>query len=444
MQLVANFGTDDFSGKTINSVIWQEFMNYTYLATDYRLSEIWNNFYGAINQASDIIKNVPSSPFQQASKDRIVAEAKFMRALYYFNLVRMFGKVPLIIEPTSSLDNLNHARNSTQEVFAQIILDLNEAAAVLPAASATPAGKATRGAALALLSKAYLFMGSYGKYKSVSGYDWVDVNQAFANSVNFGKQVLALPEYSLASSYPSIFQVETENNSEIIFSVQFEGSSSISGQGGFTVNNFGPAFVADAKTGSSLNNSRGGQANARPTKNLIARYATTDSRLAWNVAKVGYNVCTEVTTTVSYAGKFRKPCGFNGQHFSDPVNFPLLRLADIMLVVAEADAELNNGVATALGLQLVTQLRTKRYAPNVPGAITGNFLDFIFDERSRELCYEGQRWFDLQRTGRLINAVKSATLSIGTTSAPANIQPKHYLFPIPQNEIDNNSLISNT
>ncbi len=80
----------------------------------------------------------------------------------------------------------------------------------------------------------------------------------------------------------------------------------------------------------------------------------------------------------------------------------------------------------------------------VPEAPAGNFLDFIFDERSRELCYEGQRWFDLARTARLISAVKATVLLTATTTAPANINTKHYLFPIPINEILNNSAIDIT
>ncbi len=113
-----------------------------------------------------------------------------------------------------------------------------------------------------------------------------------------------------------------------------------------------------------------------------------------------------------------------------------------MLMVAEAEAEGNGGNATVNGLALVAKLAAKRYtvAPEPP---TGDFLDFIFEERSRELCYEGQRWFDLARTGRLVNAVKSTQVTISTTVAGANIKPTHYLFPIPQNEIDNNSAISN-
>jgi len=443
--VVANFGTDDFAGKGNTSQAYADYMNYTYTSSEETLDLIWKNFYAGINQASDIINNIPSSPLSDASKNKYGAEAKFMRAFFYFYFVRMFGGVPLITTATTSLDPnaFNTKRASIQEVYNQIIKDLKEAAPMLPEVSQTPAGRATRGAALAMLTKVYLTMASYGKYKSVAGYEWVNVPEAFTNAVSTGQQVLAIPDYALLSDYGSIFEVPTENNPETIFSVQFEGSSKVSGKGGGLANLFAPASNGD------INLSRGGQNNARPTQNLINKYATGDTRKTRNIVNFSYKGCVEVpgatTLALTYAGKFRKPCGFDGQHFSDPINLPLFRLADVMLMVAEADAELNNGAATARALKLVTDLRVKRYLSTVvPSAPTGNFLDFIFDERSRELCYEGQRWFDLVRTGRLINAVKSTLLSVSTTTAPANIQPKHYLYPIPLNEILNNAAIDVT
>ncbi len=223
--IVANFGTDDFSGKGANNQMYGDYMNYTYNSSEERLELIWNNFYGGINQASDIINNIPSSPLSEATKNKIGSEAKFMRAFYYFYLVRMFGGVPLVTKETTSLDALNTKRASIQEVYVQIIKDLTEAAPALPEVKATPAGRATRGAALGMLTKVYLTMASYGKYKPVAGYEWVNVNEAFKNAVTTGQQVLAIPDYALLSNYGSIFEVETENNSEIIFSVQMHGSS---------------------------------------------------------------------------------------------------------------------------------------------------------------------------------------------------------------------------
>jgi len=441
--VVANFGTDDFSGKGAANQIYGDYMNYTFTPAEERLDLIWNNFYSGINQASAIINNIPASPSSEATKNKLGSEAKFMRAFYYFYLVRMFGGVPLITEETTSLDALNTPRASIEEVYTLILKDLTEAAPLLPAVNQTPAGRATKGAALALLTKVYLSMAAYGKYKPLAGYEWVNVNEAFTKAVTTGQQVIDMPDYALLSNYGSIFEVATENNSEIIFSVQMHGSSQVSDEGSWLANFFAPASVGD------INVSRGGMNHARPTRNLINKYATGDTRKTWNIVNFSYNGCTEVpgptTLAQTFTGKFRKPCGYDGQHFSDPINVPLLRLADVMLMVAEASAELNDGAATPIALQLVTSLRTKRYlATVVPAAPTGNFLDFIFDERSRELCYEGQRWFDLARTGRLINAVKATQLATATTTAPANIQTKHYLYPIPLNEILNNAAIDFT
>lgn len=434
--IVANFGTDDFSGKATNNQTYGDFMNYTFTAVEERFDLIWNNFYAGINQASDIINNAPSSPLPETVKTRIGAEAKFMRALFYFYLVRMHGGVPLVTKETTSLADLNTKRASIEEVYNQIIKDLSEAAPALPEVNAIPAGRATRGAALSLLTKVYLTMGSYGKYKSVAGYEWVNTTDAFTKAAATGMQVLSIADYMLVDNYGSIFETATENGPEIIFSVQMEGNALIHNEGSWVANLFAPARIGD------INLSRGGLNHARPTENLINRYALTDTRKAWNIAEFGYKGCQEVAQNQIYAAKFRKPCGYDGQHYSDPINFPLLRLADVMLMVAEAEAEANGGAATPNGLALIAQLRAKRFT-TPPEAPTGNFLDFIMDERSRELCYEGQRWFDLARTGRLIDAVKSTQLTTGRTTAPANIKPMHYLYPIPQNEIDNNSAIAN-
>ncbi|HXI00814.1 MAG TPA: RagB/SusD family nutrient uptake outer membrane protein [Sphingobacteriaceae bacterium] len=435
--IVANFGTDDFSGKGAANQLYGDFMNYTFNATNNNLDLIWNNFYSGINQASGIINNIPTAPLKDATKTKIAAEAKFLRALFYFYLVRMHGGVPLVTKETTSLEDLNTKRASIQEVYQLIIKDLTEAAPSLPEAAATVPGRATRGAALALLTKVYLTMGSYGKYKSVAGYEWVNTTEAFKQAVNEGNKVLSISDYKLVSDYGSIFNPETENGPEIIYSVQMAGDATISDEGSFLANLFAPASIGN------MDVSRGGQNHARPTRNLINKYAATDIIKAWNIANFGYNGCIEVLQNQSYAAKFRKPCGYNGQHFSTSINFPLLRLADVMLMVAEAEVEANGGVSAPNAIILVNKLGAIRHSIPPPSPM-GNILDFIFDERSRELAYEGQRWFDLVRTGRLINAVKSTVLSTATTSAPANIKPIHYLYPIPQNEIDNNSAINNS
>ncbi|MDF3078981.1 MAG: RagB/SusD family nutrient uptake outer membrane protein [Sphingobacteriaceae bacterium] len=435
MLIVANFGTDDFAPKGVSNGIVSDYANYTYTANDAKLPLIWDNFYAGINQADDIIENIGASPLPAETVTRITAEAKFLRALFYFYLVRMHGGVPLVLKPTTDLSNLNTPRATIQAVYEQILKDLNEATPALPEVSGTVPGRGTRGAALALLTKVYLTMASYAKYKTVSGYEWVNVNESFTKAVSTGKLVLAITDYSLVSNYGSIFDSETENGPETIFSVQMEGRSTVSDEGSFLTNLFGPTNIGD------INVSRGGQNNARPTRNLVNRYDATDTRKARNIQQLGYNGCTPVVQTVFYCGKFMKPCGYDGQHFSDPNNFPLLRLADVMLEIAEAEAELNNGAATPFALQMVNTLRAKRYSTTPPVPPATNFLNFIFDERSRELCYEGQRWFDLARTGRLIAAVKATVLTAATFTGAANIKPMHYLFPIPQTEIDNNSAI---
>jgi hypothetical protein len=439
MLIAANFGTDDFTGKDKFNLIYADFHNYTVTSNTAILESTWVNLYKGINQASAIINALPSSNINSQLKDRYIAEAKFLRGLYYFYLVRYFGGVPLILEETTSLDNVNVPRTSIEAVYKQIIKDFEEAEPNLPnKVTGTEIGRATRGAALGILSKVYLTIASQARYQSIPGFDWVNITDAYTKSSQYGQQVIAMTSnYSLVSDYASIFNTETEHNSEIIFAAEMHGAAGLNEDGSFVVNLFGPGATGN------INTSVGGQNHGRPTTTLINKFENNDLRKNVNIAFYTYNGCSKVNSASAFAGKFVKPCGFDGAHFSAPNNIPLLRLSDVMLMVAECEAELNGGVPNALALQLVNTLRNKRFGVNTPTpASNTNFLNFIFDERSRELCYEGQRWFDLVRTKRLVNAVKTVLFRTGSNDGALKITDKNYLYPIPQSEILNNLAIA--
>lgn len=434
--VVANFGTDDFNARDNNDNIVRDFDNYTFLPNDEMLDLIWKNLYSGINQATGIIEKLPESDIAADKKAQFIAEAKFLRGLFNFYLVRLFGGVPLVTTEVVSLANTSQPRASIQDVYELIIKDFAEASVDLPGRDATPEGRATKAAALGFLTKVYLTLGSYSKYNPVPGYEWVNTSEAFSNAVDYGEQTLAIPDHVLTNSYADIF--DTENSAEIIFGAEMYGASGYNVDGSFVANLFAP------QNQGNINASRGGQARAIPTLDLLNKYQEGDTRRTWNIVNFRYRGCDEVPHANTYAGKYRKPCGYDGVHFATAHDIPLLRLADVMLMVAEADAELNGGVATARGLTLINELRTTRYAADVtPEEPTGDFLDFIMDERSRELAYEGQRWFDLVRTNRLIEAVMNVQPILGDPLGKNNIEEHHHLFPVPQNEIDNNAAIDN-
>ncbi|WP_443938409.1 RagB/SusD family nutrient uptake outer membrane protein [Pedobacter sp. MW01-1-1] len=435
MLIAANFGTEDFTGKTITSNTYGDFMNYTLTENNLILTEIWINLYSGINQANTLITTLPEANINEQLKARYIAEAKFLRGLYYFYLVRLFGGVPLSLTGTASINNQNRPRASAEEVYTQIIKDFEESIDKLPASvSGSELGRATKGAAQGFLSKVYLTLASLSKYNPLPGYSFVNTNEAFNKAITYGNLVLNNTQYGLTNNYLAIFEDHNDGNKETIFDVQMYGAAGFNTDGSFAVNYFAPNGGAG---------SRGGQNHGRPNNNLVNKFETNDSRREVNVAFFTYNGCNKVTSTTAYAGKFLAPCGFGGTVASTPNNFPLLRYADLMLMVAEAEAELNGGVATTNALNLVNTLRKNRFGTFTPAAIPStNFLNFLFDERSRELTYEGQRWFDLVRTKRLVNAVKSSVFRGNVrNNGPTNISDRNYVFPIPQSEILNNDAI---
>jgi hypothetical protein len=197
--------------------------NYLFTPAHSYIYSTWQGAFQAINRANSVIDRVPAIEMDAAQRDRIVAEAKFLRALHYFNLVRLFGGVPLRTSETASLDSLQQPRATAAEVYAQIVTDLQAAIAVLPPKGSTVAfGHATRGAAKSLLAKVYVQRAGTGVGTAA---DW----QA---ALALLQDVKANEGYSLVagSAWASMFDGTNENNSEIIFDIQNSRSAGIGGR----------------------------------------------------------------------------------------------------------------------------------------------------------------------------------------------------------------------
>src|SRR4029079_2136503 len=181
------------------------------------VQSIWQAAYDAVNRANSVLDHVPQIQMDDALKGRIIGEAKFLRALHYFNLVRLWGGVPLKVHETQGLDSLQIPRNTAQEVYAQIEQDLKDAIAVLPPAKSLTGsdyGRASRGAAKTLLAKVYLQRAGSG----------VGTAAAWGNGLPYAKQVQSDGDYQLVSDYKSLFDffggTVNERNSEVIFTIQ--------------------------------------------------------------------------------------------------------------------------------------------------------------------------------------------------------------------------------
>ncbi|GAB3992844.1 RagB/SusD family nutrient uptake outer membrane protein [Spirosoma daeguense] len=373
--------------------------------------------YRGINRSNIVIDRLPGIPMDETLKKRYVAEAKFLRALHYFNLVRFYGDVPLVTSETTSLDGLELARSPVADIYAQIEADLKEAESVLPKSyPAAESGRATQGAAKGILAKVYLTRAG----TTASSPFWA---QAAAKA----KEVVDLGVYDLYANFADAFALSARGGKENIFEVQY--LTDVRGHG------IGRGFGVR----SALIYPSGGSGIARVSQSLFNAYSDADKRKAVSfITSFVYNGATTVlsitdpdpTKAVSFQKLWDKTAKTAG---GEGTSFPILRYSDVLLMQAEALNEVNQG-PTAEAYAAINKVRTRAGIPALSGLTYQQFKDAVALERRLELTFENHRRFDLVRTGKLVDAVKADN----TFSRNPVIQAFHNLLPIPQNDMDAN------
>ncbi len=321
---------------------------------------MWIDTYRGILACNAVLDHIGGATMDDAMRQRLIGEAKFLRALMYFNMVRTFGDVPLVLSETKSVDEgYSQARVPQSEVYAQIITDLTEAAAQLPLTySGNDVGRATKGAAKALLGKVYLTVRDYAKARDIL------------------KEVIAQGTYKLLDDYAALWPAANANNQESIFEVQFKKGGT--GTGSSFYNNFSPR-----NSGSSV--IQVGFAGGRniPTTDLINAYEAGDARKAASLA-VGY---TDNTTgkfvADPYTLKYRDTPFAEGDADN---NWVVLRYADVLLMYAEAINEAGNG-PTAEAYEAINAVRKRAKLPVLPAGLSKTaFALAVEHERQVELA----------------------------------------------------------
>lgn len=374
--------------------------NYVQTAQNVILRETWQNFYIGITRCNVVLNRVPAIDMDQVTKDRVLGEAKFLRGLYYFQLIQYWGKVPLIVDEVTSLDAVSYPeRTSADAVYNQIINDFKDAEASLPVTYGTAdLGRATQGAAKAFLAKVYLTLKQY------------DLAAAKA------KEVMSPPfTYGLWADYADVFKIANEFGKEYIFDVSFVGGAS-GGQGGGLI-----AFFAQE------NNAVQGRGfgSFKPTEELYNSFTATDKRLPV--------FFTKGTDNKYYCNKWVDPTSTTANTSGN--NYPLMRYADVVLMYAEAYNKLNAAVDGNDAYTAVNSIRSRAGLTPLSGLTQDQLNAAILNERRLELCFEGHRWFDLVRTGTFLPVLQ------GKGYAAAE---KDMLMPVPQFEIDlNTNLLPN-
>jgi len=404
--------------------------NFTLTPTNGTVNNAWNGYYQAISRANQALDKIPLSPAADAVKNNLLGQVRFLRGYFYFNLVRLFGGVPKLDRvPTASEVN-NPAfqqRASVADIYAFIISDLQFAADNLPLKGATETGRATKAAAQGLLAKVYLYQKNYQKAFDLS------------NEIVTGKS----GAYALYPTYADIWRTVGNNSSESVFEVQagINAACDNSAINLYTVSQ-GPRSGGRggwADLGFGFNN---------PTRELANAYEPGDVRRAGSIIFIqptapagqrstgtvlwdGFRIPSKDSVENSrysykaYHSRTREPnCGNNDYL---PKNIRILRYAEVLLIHAEAAAQLGNAAAAQTDLNAV-RVRAGLTAGSRTATVANIWL-----ERRVELALEHDRFFDLVRQE---SVTPGRIVPIFAAQGKTFVKGKHEIFPIPQPQID--------
>lgn len=390
------------------------------------------------------------SIFTPTMKNNLLGEAHYLRAYYYFRLVRVFAGVPITTEVIDNSDNWGVPRASTEQVYNLILEDLTKANYMLPVRSAIKAedlGRATKGAAQAMLLKVNLYMASPYWNKQLTQ----DAATYYAAAKQWGDSIIASGEYSLCPNYEDNFTLAGENGQESVFEIQYmEVPWGDYGEGfGFTAGSFTQILM---RSRSSLIG--GGWGFDHPTQNLYDEFEPTDIRRDVAILNPADSLIETPSVEIYLGsrylnnkyGMYRDPVDQGGgfgkwslHATRGPLNNRQIRYADVLLMYAEAALGAGD---EAIARTYINMVRTRVGLTEIAQADNAA----LRHERRVELAMEGHRWFDLVRwegvAGNGLKAHMDAYKATETQEAQSHIQEfvagKHEIFPIPQEEIQLN------
>lgn len=401
--IAAGLASDNLKNMQQGALANDQLGTFSWNAENSSILTIWRIHYKTINLANIAIERIPAIEMDETLRSRLVNEAKFLRGLMYFNLVRMYGKVPLLTKEASAL---NPEVAEAEAVYSQIVRDLQDAEA-LPEDGDIQEGRATRGAAKALLAKVYL------------------TQEDYENASAKALEVIQSGKYDLWADFSEVFKHTSRNGKEALFSVGFgDGGGAISFWefGQFNVRLL-PRELTQSRA--IVTNTQGWQV---ATEDLYNAFSEDDARKA----------VTFMTEFLDDDGNVVELSEYYIQKYWDEEaepnagdskqDFPVIRYPDVLLTYAEAQAELGNFAEANTYLNMV------KNRANLPAVSINNNAEFkeeVLAERRKEFVGEGQRFFDLVRTETLEEKVMEAK--------DIQVNPIYYLFPIPQRERDVNT-----
>lgn len=398
----------------------QDLSNFITMPDNAGVLDIWRGPSPGILRCNFILKNVPDMDIDEDIKNRCIGEAKFLRAHYYFILVRLFGGVPMQIEPQSSDDDLKPFRASKEEIYDLIIEDLEDAIRLLPAKSSykgEDVGRASKGAAMGMLAKAYLTLG-----------------ENHERIVRLCDSIQTLG-YRLNDDYSDNFNPQKKNGPESLFEVQYFGKT----KNDFWSNENQASWLSTFTGPRNADFVAGGYGWNQPTAEFVNQYQDGDLRKNKTVLYLGCPSFDgkQYQSTFSSTGfnlrKFLVSKSVSPDYNTSAANFVVLRYADVLLMKAEALNELGRTTDAEAPLYEVRKRAGLTNRADVEGLSRDQMREKILQERRMELAFEGDRWFDLVR----VNGGRYA-LDFLHSIGKVNASEKHLLLPIPQKEIETN------
>ena len=364
----------------------------------------WRNYYAMINRANMILSKIDGLDVATIpNKNQYVAEAKFIRAFAYFDMVRIWGDVPLITKPISIAEGYKAKREKAATIYSQLIIpDMLDAETKLPAKyGGADVGRPTKGAATAMLGRIYLTI------------------KDFANAET-KLQAVTTMGYTLLPNYNDLWNyTKDEHHSEYIFDVEYQDGGL--GLGSGFSNKFLPKSAGSAADAFYGVKGGAGEQNT-PTVDFLNAFDPNDKRRDVTVARGYYDNNGVFQGFLQIATFTKKYLAATPALNDSKVNWKVIRYGDVLLMYAEA---LNENGKTAQAIPYVNQIRQRAGLPDLSTALSkDDARTAIYNERRFELGMEGVRWFDLVRTGRAL-----------TVMAPFGMKPYHIVWPIPLIEI---------
>lgn len=379
------------------------------------VNDFWKNTYNGIFRANVVLANIDiPTDYSASKKDQLIGEAKFLRSKFYFDLVRIFGGVPEVTSVLSVEEAKEIPRATEQEIYNLIVEDLQDAINKLPNPNSIEQGRASQAAAIALLAKVYVYLEEWNEAKIhlerlINDYD-----------------------YSLVENYADLFKIETENNSETIFSLTF-----VEGSNGHRLTHL---LTPSGGVYETITN---GSMVSRPTWDLHKAYMDGDTRFEVTITEEQIPFASEPDDPAIWFPYFNKWIVADQIINSSGLDIPVLRLGDMILLYSEVLYNLGEHQQSLDQINRITERAFGDISNNYDLADISDaeaFYDILLLERRLELVLENNRWFDLVRTGRFTSVLTEIEGEYNPSTGEANTitinaQPYMRYFPIPHEQI---------